>query len=222
MQQGIPVDERLVACLLIGGCLAFLAGAAFWKPKEYQQALPRALAAMAVSAARMRWIQSWMIVGVVTTTLGIVLLARFLGQRGEVVCSTLGATLFALGASSMLVFLAFGLTVRIWAAAECAASGEVPVGYEALDRWAALLYAIHMVTAYSAWALLGTALVRSGAAPAWVGWSGVGAGSAMAVGFVVLRGGPFAPPILVHAYPLMIGISLLLQSDLPPTVPRTP
>jgi len=77
----------------------------------------------------------------------------------------------------------------MWAAAETVATSQVPPGFEALDRWAALLYAIHMVTAYLAWALLGAALLRSGSAPAWLGWSGVGAGCVLATGFVALRGG---------------------------------
>jgi hypothetical protein len=88
---------------------------------------------------------------------------------------------------------------------------EVPAGYEALDRWAGLLMAAHMVTAYTSWAFFGAALVRSGVGPSWLGWSGVVAGAVLALGFVVLRGGPFAPPILAHVYSAVVGVVLLLR-----------
>jgi len=204
-----PIDWTGV--VLVAGLVAFLTGAVFWKPAVYQQALPQALAAMAKDAARLRWIQSWMMVGIGTTTLGVALLARRIDLDGEHLWSTLGAACFALGAPLMLVSLAFGLTVRPWAADETVAKGEVPRGYEALDRFAGLLMATHMVTAYASWAFLGAALLRSGTVPAWLGWSGVGAGSLFAVGFVAFRGGPFAPPFLAHVYTAVIGIVLLLR-----------
>jgi len=206
----MPSDAPIGAVLL-AGFVTFLMGAAFWKPAVYQQALPQALAAMAQDASRLRWIQSWMVVGIVMTTLGVTSLAQRMASAGEHVWSTLGAACFALGAVLMLVSLAFGLTVRPWAAAETVATGEVPRGYEAFDRFAALLYAVHMLTAYTSWALLGAALVESRVAPAWLGWAGVGAGTALAIGFAVFRGGPFGPPILAHVYTAVIGIVFLLR-----------
>ena len=206
----MPSDAPIGAVLL-AGLLTFLTGAVFWKPALYQQALPQALAAMAKDAPRLRWIQSWMFVGVVTTTVGVSLLAHRIDLDGERVWSTVGAACFALGAPLMLVALAFGLAVRPWAAEETVATGEVPRGYEAFDRFAGLLMAGHMVTEYASWAFLGAALLQTGTVPAWLGWSGVGAGSLFAVGFVTLRGGPFAPPFLAHVYPAVVGIVLLLR-----------
>ena len=204
-----PIDWTGV--VLVAGLVTFLTGAVFWKPAVYQQALPQALAAMAKDASRLRWIQSWMVVGIVTTTLGVALLARRIDLDGEHFWSTIGAACFTLGAGLMLVSLAFGLTVRPWAATETMSTGEVPRGYEAFDRFAGLLMAAHMVTAYASWGFLGAALLRSNSGPAWLGWSGVGAGSLFAVGFVALRGGPFAPPFLAHVYTAVIGIVLLLR-----------
>ena len=94
---------------------------------------------------------------------------------------------------------------------DAAANGEVPQGYEALDRFAGLLMAAHMVTAYASWAFLGAGLLQSGAGPSWLGWAGVVTGSVLAVGYVALRGGPFAPPILAHVYTAVVGIGLLLH-----------
>jgi hypothetical protein len=198
--------------VLVAGLGVFLTGAAFWKPAVYQQALPQALAAMDREPNRLRWIQSWMIAGVATTTLGVMLLAREIDLHGEHFWSTLGAACFALGVAPMLVSLAFGLTVRIWAAAETTATGEVPRGFEAFDRFAGLLYAIHMFTAYASWACLGAAILRSHIAPPWLGWSGVAAGCIGALGFAALRGGPLGPPFLAHVYPAAIGIGLLLRA----------
>ena len=47
--------------------------------------------------------------------------------------------------------------------------------------------------------------------PAWLGWAGVGAGTASAIGFAAFRGGPFGPPFLAHVYTAVIGIVLLLR-----------
>src|SRR4030095_10670000 len=113
----MPSDAPIGA-ILLAGFVTFLTGAAFWKPAVYQQALPQALAAMAKDANRLRWIQAWMVVGVVMTTLGVTSLAQQMTIAGEHVWSTLGAACLALGALLMLVSLAFGLTGRPWAAAE--------------------------------------------------------------------------------------------------------
>jgi hypothetical protein len=45
-----------------------------------------------------------------------------------------------------------------------------------------------------------------------VGWVGVAAGVAGLVGFPLLRGGPFAPPIIAHSYGMLVGIVLLIRS----------
>jgi hypothetical protein len=63
----MPID----GLVLLAGLITFLTGAAFWRPAVYQQALPQALTAMAKEANRLRWIQAWMIVGVVTSTLSV-------------------------------------------------------------------------------------------------------------------------------------------------------
>lgn len=48
--------------------------------------------------------------------------------------------------------------------------------------------------------------------PAWLGWIGVAVGLIGLVGFIVTRGGPFAPPIIAHSFGLLAGIVLLLRS----------
>lgn len=68
-----------------------------------------------------------------------------------------------------------------------------------------------MLSSYMSWAMTGGALMTSASAPPWLGWTGVAAGCLLTVGFLAARGGPFAPPILAHVYPLAVGISLLLH-----------
>lgn len=196
--------------VLVAGFCLFLTGASFWKPAAYEQELPAALRAMAQDRKRLRWIQSWMCVGVTVTTLGVALLGALLWTRGERVLSILGVGLFAVGAVLWLMALFFRFTVEDWAAGQTAQTGEVPDGFEAWDRWAGALHSFHMVSAYLSWALIGGSLITTAVVPIWLGWSGVALGVLLSLGFVALKGGPLSPPILAHVFPLAVGIALLV------------
>jgi hypothetical protein len=78
-----------------------------------------------------------------------------------------------------------------------------------MHRLAGLLYAAHMVLSYLSFVALGTGILRSGLLGRGVGWTGVAGGGALVVGFIALRGGPFAPPFLAHLYTFVLGVSLL-------------
>ncbi|HEX2370100.1 MAG TPA: DUF4386 family protein [Acidimicrobiia bacterium] len=203
-------DVKWAGVVLIAGFLAFLVGAVFWKPALYQQELPAALAAMAEDRRRLRWIHTWMCLGVTVTTLGVALLAALLLANGERTLSIMALGLFGLGAVLWLVALIFRLTVQEGAADETRKTGRVPVGFESWHRWAGTIHVFHMLSAYGSWVLIGGALISTGIAPAWLGWAGVALGTVLALGFIALRGGPLSPPILAHVYPLAIGIALLL------------
>jgi hypothetical protein len=56
-----------------------------------------------------------------------------------------------------------------------------------------------------------TATPRGSLFPAWLGWTGVVSGAVGFVGFVVGHGGPFGPPIIAHAFGLLVGIVILLR-----------
>ena len=185
-------------------------GAAFWQPALYQQEWPAALVAMAEDRRRLRWIHTWMCLGVTVTTLGVALAGGLADhqRRDDVVDLALG--LFGLGAVLWLVALIFRLTVQEWAAQQTRKVGAVPVGYEAWSRWAGAIHVFHMLSAYGSWIFLGGAIIITTLAPAWLGWAGVVLGIVLALGFIAMRGGPLAPPILAHAYSLAIGIALLV------------
>jgi len=53
--------------------------------------------------------------------------------------------------------------------------------------------------------------LRGSLAPAWLGWFGVVTGCLGVVGFALLRGGPFAPPIMAHSFGLLVGMVLLIR-----------
>jgi hypothetical protein len=196
--------------MLIAGFLLFGVGAVFWKPAVYQQELPLALPEMAIDRERLRWIYTWMSVGVTVTALGIALLAVQMVIRDEVILSILAAGLFGLGAAAWIIALLFRVTVGLWAAEETSNAGSVPLAFEAWSAWADSAYRYHMATAYVSWALIGGGLLVTGLTPAWLGWAGVALGAIMSIGLVALRGGPFSPPILAHVYPAAVGIALLV------------
>jgi hypothetical protein len=68
-----------------------------------------------------------------------------------------------------------------------------------------------MLLSYATFAMLGAAMLRGSLLPAWLGWTGVASGAAGVLGFALMRGGPFGPPIIAHSFGLLVGIVLLLR-----------
>jgi hypothetical protein len=69
-----------------------------------------------------------------------------------------------------------------------------------------------MLLSYATFAFLGAAMLNGSLLPAWLGWFGVALGVVALVGFLLTRGGPFAPPILAHSFGLLVGIVMLIDS----------
>ena len=202
-------DYQTVGGLLIGGFVVFLIGAALWK-QDYQRPLPKAMLAIAQSPRRWRWIHTWMIGGVVITVAGLGVLARLLAERGELIYGTVGFVLFAVGGIVWLVAVAWRLTVFVLASRETEQTGTVPSGIQGWSEWFGALHSIHLLSAYVSWTFLGAAVVSSEIVVQSLGWLGIGLGVAGAVGYTVLKGGPFALPFLAHLYPFILGIALLV------------
>ena len=202
-------DLQTVGGLLIGGFVLFLIGAAFWK-SDYQRPLPEALLAIAQSPRRWRWIHIWMIGGVIISIAGLGALARIFAASGELVYSTVGFVLFAVGGTVWLVAAAWRVSSLASAARETEQTGAVPPGTQGWSDWFGALHSVHLLTAYVSWAFLGSAVVSSELVADWIGWLGAGLGVAGAAGYTALKGGPFAPPILAHLYPFILGIALLV------------
>ncbi len=204
-------DLQTVGGLLIGGFVFFSVGAALWKT-DYQRSLPEALMAIAQSQRRWRWIHTWMIGAVAITIAGLGALARLLADSGELVYGTVGFVLFAVGGTLWLVAVAWRLTALVMAARETEQTGTIPGGTEGWSEWFGVLHSIHLLTAYVSWTFLGSAVVSSEMVAEWLGWLGVGLGVGGAAGYAAFKGGPFAPPILAHLYPFILGIALLARA----------
>jgi hypothetical protein len=202
--------HELVGIVLVAGLVVFLVGAGAWK-LVYDQPMSEALPVIHVDRRRRAWIHLWMIPAMFLTSAGVLGLAAVVGDDVAVVLSLMAGTVYALGAVCWVVSLAFRLTVVPWAAEQLVDRGDLPEGFAALDRWSGSLYAVHMVSAYVAFAILGAVVLVDGELPRWAGWVGIVAGMAFAAGFLATRReGPFNPPAWAHLYTAMIGILLLL------------
>lgn len=201
----------MVGAVLVAGFGIFLVGAAAWR-LEYQRPLLESLPVIHRDRRRRAWIHIWMIAGTVTTPAGMAGLAATQEGAAATVLTAMAAVVFASGAVCWIVSLAFRLTVVPRVAERTVDLGEVPADFVAYDQFAGALYIVHMLTAYVAFALLGSAVLVSDELPVWLGWTGVGCGLVFAAGLVATRfAGPFNPPILAHLYTAIVGAVLLVR-----------
>jgi hypothetical protein len=195
--------------ILCAGLVVFMVGAVLWRPSWFEAArLSDQLKNVAAHPAVWTWIHVWMAAGVVVTTAGLAVWVEVQRQAGERLATPIAFTLYLIGAICWLVAIALRLTVHEWAAGQ-AVQGVVPEVSPAFHRLSGLLYAAHMVLAYLAFAALGAGVLRSGILGRGFGWTGVAGGGACALGFLLLRGGPFAPPFIAHVYTFVLGIKIL-------------
>jgi hypothetical protein len=159
---------------------------------------------------RWLWIHAWMVAGTLVSVLAAASMFRLLRDDRGAILATVGLAAFVLGCLVWFVSLAFRLTATPRAASETVRAGAVPPGYRSRHRFASALYVAHMLLSYAAFSLFGGAMLRGSLFPAWLGWTGVASGLVGLAGFVVLHGGPFAPPIIAHSFGLLAGIVLLL------------
>jgi hypothetical protein len=203
---------RVTAVLLVMAFFVFLIGAGFWIVREFEQPLAARLRAVAIHRRRWIWIHSWMVAGTIVSVAAVTLLARLLRDDGGALLATTGQMLFAAGGIAFLGSLTVGLTGTPGAASVFARTGVVPPAYLSWRRLGNALYVLHMLLSYATFALLGGAMLNGSLLPAWLGWFGVALGVVALVGFLLARGGPFAPPILAHSFGLLVGIVMLIDS----------
>lgn len=190
------------------GLVVFLVGASAWR-LDYERPLPEALRVIHGDRRRRAWIHLWMIPALFLTTAGLAGLSLHLVPERASVLVAMGTAVYALGAITWVISLAFRLTVVPWAAEQTTTAGDIPDAFGPLDAWAGSLYVIHMVASYVAFVVVGAGLL-SADLPTWLGWFGVGFGAFCLTGFVTTRAsGPFNPPLLAHLYTGVIGVALL-------------
>ena len=203
--------SSLVCSVLVAGLGIFLVGAARWR-LDYQRPLRESLPLLYRDRRRWTWIHVWMVAGVIATPAGLAGLVVILEEPRATVLAAMSAAVYLTGAVCWIASLAFRLTVVAWAAEQTVTVGEVPDGFAAYDRWAGALYCVHMLTAYTASAVLGIAVLVSDDLPTWLGWAGVAWGLAFAAGLLATRfAGPFNPPFWAHFYTATVGVLLLVQ-----------
>ena len=206
------MSARPVGILLVAAFVVFLTGAAFWLIGEFERPIEVRLRAVSNRSFRWMWIHAWMLLGTLTSAVAVGALGRLLRQHGGGWLAAAGPLVFAVGCIAFLGALVIGLTATPSAAADLVRTGGIPPGYLLWHRLGAGLYVAHMLLSYATFALLGGALLRGTLAPGWLGWVGLVFGCLGVLGFAVLRGGPFAPPIMAHSFGLLVGIVLFLRS----------
>jgi hypothetical protein len=201
--------ETIVGGVLVTGLVVFMVGASAWR-LQYEGPLRDTLPLIHNDRRRRAWIHLWMTPAMFVTTAGIAGFTATMRAQAFGV-ALMACVVYAMGAVSLLVSLAFRLTVVPWAAERMVEEGNPPEAFPPLDDWAGSLYVMHMASAYTAFALLGAAALLSDNLPTWLGWLGVGWGVGFLVGFVVTRfAGPFNPPFLAHTFTAVLGVTLLL------------
>ena len=120
-----------------------------------------------------------------------------------------------LGAVFWIISLVFRVYLGGLGSARDGLSREsLPIGFEAWQQWAAMLFAIYMVIGYLSVAAYGGALLGTGLLARWLGWTAVIFGLAGALGYTlgfVVQFRLFHPPLNIHLVPGLIGIFLLLR-----------
>lgn len=204
--------QDVVGLTLISGLIIFLVGAGAWR-LQYEGPMPEVLRVIHGDRRRRAWIHLWMVPAMFVTTAGVGGYAAMTGTgSAAAVLAGMSSIVYALGAVCWVVSLAFRLTVVPWAAEHAVRHGAPPPAFVALDRWAGSLYALHMASAYAAFALIGSAALLAGDLPPWVGWLGIGWGSSFLTGLVATRfAGPFNPPFWAHAYTGVVGLALVVS-----------
>lgn len=202
-------EMRSCGWLLVAGFVVFLVGAVFWRFAFQAPVLADTLRSVGSQSTRWLWIHAWIAAGSIVTVVGLAQWVEIQRAAGERLRTPAAFTLYLFGVVLWLVGIAIRLTLQMWAADEVLAGKGVPAVYPAVHRLAGVMYAAFMLLSYVSTAVLGLGVLRSSVLSASTGWVGLVGGAVFALGFVGVRGGPFAPPIMALLYTLWLGITLL-------------
>ena len=210
-------ERRFTAMLLILSTVLFVAGLCFlffgadfikFLDVPFDAPPQTLLAGLAKHIAAWQWGWGLTTAGVVGTALGLAMLAMLLRGAGDRTFSWLGMLAFLLGAVLVVMFMAFSLSVTVWAAQEAAEGSAVPDLYRPVALWGNMLLKIYTVLAFLGMLAYGAAILRTRLLPRWVGWTAIIWSIVWLARFLLTYD---APPLLHHVMPLVIGIMLLLR-----------
>ena len=203
-------DFDLAGALLVGGLVAFAAGAGMPPPRIWRGSEDERMELIRRSPAR--WIASAIGIGVavVFTTSGLTLLAMALTAAGVGAPAIAGAVAFAFGGVLFAVELTFRATVVVQAAR---GPRPIPDWYAPMRSWAAAAYSAYMPLAYLALAAIGVSILQAVVIPRGLGWAAVVFGASGGLVYVVrvprFLWTLFDIPGLQYVLTAAIGVALL-------------
>ncbi len=210
----IPSHVRWAGIFLIAGFLIFFVAAFSSGPIHWRLGAVEYLESVDSHRTVWYWVNGSFLVSVMLTVVGFAAFTSVLRDAGDRLFSELGMVAYLFGAVFWIISLVFRVTLEVWAAREMAQSGVLPIGFEAWQQWASMLFAIYMVIGYLSVAAYGGALLGTGLLARWLGWTAVIFGLAGALGYTlgfVVQFRLFHPPLNIHLVPGLIGIFLLLR-----------
>jgi hypothetical protein len=202
-------DWKWTASLLIAGLVVFLVGAAGWKPAEFDVSAAEGLRNMSAYRGRIQWVVAWMTCGMVLTTYGLASLRVLLERDQGAISSWWFLLPFTVACVAMVaaLFLLRTLVLRT----PIDPTVEIPTTVLAWRTASGVLFVIHAVLGYATWVGLGVVARSTDLLPNGLGWAGIVLGTGFALGFILMRGGPFAPPFILHVFTAATGITMLLR-----------
>jgi hypothetical protein len=213
-------EEMLVTgIVLILATVAFAVGASapdysrlnrrVWSvPEEEVGADPRAW----------RWANYAFLASAFLTLVGLGFLSLFLYHAGSLLLAPAGFLLFSLGIVFWVAYLAFRLSIMLWAGKIFLESSEVPALYQPLSSWSNAMGTIYMLLGYLTMLISGGAILQTGFLASWLGLTSVLFGLAGTI--AILTGQPRWPgteasiayiPFWIQVMPLMFGIALVVK-----------
>lgn len=183
-EQGLLTERQSAASLLILCFVVFTVGGVLFTGRTIWK-WP-----VGETAIYLRWERGFVMAAVMTTVLGLVLLADLLRNAGDTVVARLGLVTYLLGAGVVMVAETTFLNTRQFVYPQIV---------------------LYVVLAFLAQTAFGVSLLRTGLVAAWVGWATIlwNLGWLMLLPFVSPR--DLYYPVLHHAAPLLIGIGLLMR-----------
>lgn len=164
-----------------------------------------------------RWANYAFLVSAILTLVGLGFLSLFLYEAGSQLLAPAGFLLFSLGIVFWVAFLAFRLSIMLWAGKIYLENSEVPALYQPLSSWSYVMGSIYMLLGYLAMLIIGGALLQTGFLASWLGWTSVVFG--LVGTFAIVTGHPRWPgtegsialiPLWIQVMPLLYGIALML------------
>ena len=169
--------------------------------------LERQLRTIAEHPVGWRAVNTWFVVVLVLSSLGLAGVARQLRDTDAAHIGDLAVLAYVIAAILWTVDLVSRLTVIMAAANETVASGVVPVWAAPLASWGSGLFMVYAVLSNVAMLAFGGALLRAELVPAWAGWTAIGM-SVLALALLAITRDNVPAMNLIG--PIAIGVALLL------------